>query len=341
VHIAHSILLLSTLSLLLPDSRATEPIAENLNAHGEGTFKRVSTPEPTSQSATSAPASGNFVGLIDIGAGRKMYLECSGSGSPTVILESGYRNDADIWSAELEPGMSPVFSQVAKFTRVCAYDRPGTFLDADHLGRSTAVPMPRTARDLVSDLHALLQKAHIPGPYVFAAHSFGGVFARLYASTYPSEVVGMVLVDALSEKVRTGLTPEQWKLYVNFGFTKPTPGLEKFKDIETLDVNRSLDQVEKAASAGPLRPMPLFVLTQGQPFDLSPWQPLPADFPGALNKAWHTAQDELATLVPNARHKTATKSSHYIQAQEPQLVIDAIKQVVDAVRNPSTWTSAP
>ena len=232
-----------------PDGQATQVVVENLNAHGEGTFKRVSTTERASQSAAPASASGNFAGLIDIGAGRKMYLECSGSGSPTVVLESGYRNDADIWSAELEPGMSPVFPQVAKFTRVCAYDRPGTFLDADHLGRSTPVPMPRTAHDLVSDLHALLQTAHVPGPYVFAAHSFGGIFARLYASTYPNEVVGMVLVDALSEKVRTGLTPEQWKLYVNFGFTKPTPGLEKYKDIETLDVNASLDQMEKAANA--------------------------------------------------------------------------------------------
>ena len=323
------------------DGQAAQVIVENLNVHREGTFKRVSTPESKLQSSASKPASDNFAGLIDIGAGRKMYLECSGSGSPTVILESGYRNDADIWSTELEPGMSPVFSQVAKFTRVCAYDRPGTFLDADHLGRSTPVAMPRTARDLVSDLQALLQTAHIPGPYVFAAHSFGGIFARLYASTYPNEVVGMVLVDALSEKVRTGLTPEQWKLYVNFGFTKPTPGLEKYKDIETLDVNASLDQMEKAASAEPLRPMPLFVLTQGQPFDLSPWQPLPADFPGALNKAWHAAQDALATLAPNAKHKIATKSSHYIQAQEPQLVIDAIKQVVEAVRNPATWTTAP
>jgi pimeloyl-ACP methyl ester carboxylesterase len=324
-----------------PDGQATQVVVENLNVHREGTFKRVSTPEGPSQSTAPAPASGNFADLIDIGAGRKMYLECSGSGSPTVILEAGYRNDAEIWSAELEPGMSPVFSKVARFTRVCAYDRPGTFLDTDHLGRSTSVPMPRSARDLVSDLHALLQTAHVPRPYVFAAHSFGGIFARLYASTYPSEVVGMVLVDALSEKVRIGLTPEQWKLYVNFGFTKPTPGLEKYKDIETLDVNASLDQMEKAASSKPLRPMPLFVLTQGQPFDLSPWQPLPADFPGALNKAWHTAQDALATLAPNAKQKIATKSSHYIQASEPQLVIDAIKQVVEAVRNPSTWTTSP
>jgi pimeloyl-ACP methyl ester carboxylesterase len=326
--------------LLLPDSRATESIAENLNAHGKETFKRVPTLERTSQSTAPGAASDNFAGLVDIGAGRKMYLECSGSGSPTVILESGYRNDSEIWSAELEPGMNPVFSQAAMFTRVCAYDRPGTFLDADHLGRSTPVMMPRTSRDLVSDLHALLQTAHVPRPYVFAAHSFGGIFARLYASTYPNEVVGMVLVDALSEKVRTGLTPERWKLYVNFGFTKPTPGLEKYKDIETLDVNASFDQMEKAASAEALRPMPLFVLTQGQPFDLSPWQPLPSDFPGALNKAWRTSQDALATLAPNAKHKIATKSSHYIQAQEPQLVIDAIKQVVEAVRNPASWTTA-
>jgi pimeloyl-ACP methyl ester carboxylesterase len=285
--------------------------------------------------------SGDFAGLVEIGGGRKMYLECRGSGSPTVILESGYRNDAEIWNAQLKPGMMTVFPRVASFTRVCAYDRPGTFLDANYLGRSTPVSMPRAARDLVSDLHALLQKAHVAGPYVFAAHSFGGIFARLYASTYPNEVVGLILIDALSEKVRSDLTPEQWKLYVNFGFTKPTPGLEKYKEIETLDVNASLDQMEKAATAKPLRSIPVFVLTQGQPFDLSPWQPLPADFPGALNKAWHAAQDELATVAPNAKHKIATKSSHYIQVTEPQLVVDAIKQVVEAVRNPSAWTTAP
>jgi pimeloyl-ACP methyl ester carboxylesterase len=294
-----------------------------------------------SQSAAPTAASGDFAGLVEIGPGRKMYLQCQGSGSPTVILESGYRNDAEIWSAQLEPAMSTVFPQVAKFTRVCAYDRPGTFLDATHFGRSTPVSMPRAARDLVSDLHTLLQTAHVPGPYVFAAHSFGGIFARLYASTYPNEVVGMILIDALSEKVRSALTPEQWQFYVNFGFTQSTPGLEKYKEIETLDVNASLDQMEKAAAAKPSRPIPVFVLTQGQPFDLSPWQPLPADFPGALDKAWHAAQDALAKLTPNARHKIANKSSHYIQIQEPQLVIDAIKQVVEAVRNPSTWTAAP
>ena len=74
-----------------PNGQATQVIVENLNAHGQGTFKRVSTPERTSQSSALKPASENFAGLTDIGAGRKMYLECSGSGSPTVILESGYK----------------------------------------------------------------------------------------------------------------------------------------------------------------------------------------------------------------------------------------------------------
>ncbi len=341
VRITRTVLLLSMLPLLVPDARATKSVEENLKISGEGNTRGTPTSQPGQHRTVAVSAPENFARSIDIGAGRKMFLECRGSGSPTVILESGYRNDADIWSTELERGMSSVFPEVARFTRVCAYDRPGTFLDKDHFGRSTPAPMPRTARDLVSDLHNLLQAAHVPGPYVFAAHSFGGIFARLYASTYPNEVVGMVLVDALSEKVRTGLTPEQWKFYVNFGFTKPTPGLEKYKDIETLDVNASLDQMEKAAATEPLRPMPLFVLTQGKPFDLSPWQPLPAEFRGALNKSWHTAQDELAILARNAKHKVATKSAHYIQVQQPQLVIDAIRQVVEAVRNPSTWTTAP
>src|SRR5881296_2350365 len=206
-----------------PDGKAAQVVVENLNVRGEGTFNRESAPQVAPQSTAPLPVTGDFAGLVEIGDGRKMYLECRGSGSPTVILESGYRNDAAIWSTPLEPGMTTVFPQVAKFTRVCAYDRPGTFLDANHLSRSTAVPMPRTARDLVSDLHTLLHAANVPGPYVLAAHSFGGIFARLYASTYPNEVVGMVLVDALSEKVRSGLTPEQWKLYVII-LTKPPSG---------------------------------------------------------------------------------------------------------------------
>ena len=105
----------------------------------------------------------DFAGLVNIG-GRKMFLECRGTGSPIVILESGYRNDADIWSAQGEPGATMVLPGVSAITRVCAYDRPGTILDNTHFSRSDPVPMPRTAQDVVTDLHALLHAANIPGP---------------------------------------------------------------------------------------------------------------------------------------------------------------------------------
>ena len=290
----------------------------SIDAHGEGT------------------QIGDFAGLVEIGNGRKIFLHCRGAGTPTVIFESGYRTAADIWSTQSEPGSAAVFPEVAKFTRVCAYDRPGTLLNADHLSRSDPVKMPRTAQDLVSDLHSLLERAHIPGPYVMVAHSFGGMFVRLYASMYPDEVVGMVLVDALSENLRSELTPEQWKLYVSF-LTQPPTGLEKYEQIETLDVDTSFDQIQRAKTARPLRRMPLVVLTHGQPFDLTPWQPLPADFPSALEKAWQAAQDAQAILVPGSRHIVATKSSHDIELQESKLVIDAVRDVVNAVRDPTSW----
>ena len=143
---------------------------------------------------------------VDIG-GRKLYLECRGAGSPTVILESGYRDRADPWSLNLFelPGATMVLPGVAAFTRVCTYDRPGTaiLLDGDFQpSRSDPVPMPRSATAIVAELHALLRAAKVPGPYVLVGHSFGGLFVRLYASVHPGRVAGLVLVDALSEGVR-------------------------------------------------------------------------------------------------------------------------------------------
>jgi pimeloyl-ACP methyl ester carboxylesterase len=139
-------------------------------------------------------ASGDFAGLVDIG-GRNLYLECRGKGSPTVVLEDGAGLGADLWSVDLlEPagGRPMVLPTVAGFTRVCAYDRPGTIGDVnpdldpggpDFLpSRSDPAPMPRTARETVPDLHALLQTAGVPGPYVLVGRSLGGAFVRLYAA---------------------------------------------------------------------------------------------------------------------------------------------------------------
>ena len=91
-----------------------------------------------------------------------------------------------------------MFPEVSKFTRVCAYDRPGTPV-GEKPSRSDPVPQPTTAGDAVADLHALLRAAGEAGPYVLAGQSYGGLVVRLYAMTYPEEVSGLVLVDALSE----------------------------------------------------------------------------------------------------------------------------------------------
>jgi pimeloyl-ACP methyl ester carboxylesterase len=190
-----------------------------------------STPPP------AAPAAqGDFAGLVDIG-GRRLYLECRGSGGPTVVLVAGYGNHGGIWSLESpELPQPPVLPTVAGFTRVCAYDRPGTVGDVDDptdRSRSDPVPQPRAARDTVADLHALLQAARVPGPYVLVGHSLGGLYARLYAATYPDEVAGMVLVDAMSERFRAVLTPEQWAASLEL-FDSPSvlPQLASYSDYE-------------------------------------------------------------------------------------------------------------
>jgi len=155
----------------------------------------------SAQAAEPIATSGDFSGLIDIGGGRKLYLECKGTGSPVVILEAGLRNRADIWSVKPDAGEA-VFPQVTAFTRVCAYDRPGTTLGTDQFSRSDPVAQPRTAADAVADLHALLGAAAIPPPYVLAGHSTGGLISRLYVS--------LVLVDAIPKGVQAAMTPEQW-----------------------------------------------------------------------------------------------------------------------------------
>ena len=297
----------------------------------------------TEAADTRLPADGDFAGSVDIG-GRSLYLECRGSGSPTVILESGYRTAAVNWTEDLVQPDAPrtmVLPGVAEETRVCAYERPGVaaeLADGFHPSQSDPVPMPRNPADVVADLHALLAAVGETGPYVLAGHSLGGIFVRLYAATYPDEVAGLVLVDALSPGLERYLGPEHWDIYARFNLAPP-PELAEYPDIETLDFTATCQRLRAAEDATPLPPLPLFVLSKGQSFGV------PADMlgfdPDELDAAWARAQDELGLLTPDARHVVATESGHYIQLQQPELVIDAIHQVVEAVRNPSTWAAEP
>jgi pimeloyl-ACP methyl ester carboxylesterase len=292
--------------------------------------------------APGLAAAGDFAGSVDIG-GRSLYMECRGRGSPTVILEAGFRSRADYWIDDLIQPDAPrtmVFPGVAAFSRVCAYDRPGTttFIDGTLLpSRSDPVSMPRTALESVHDLHALLQAAMAPGPYVLVGHSYGGMFARLYASTYPSEVVGMVLVDAFSEGLEDQMTPDQWTAYEEL--FQPVPeALAGYEDLEFTDLDTSASQVREATAVSPLRPQPLVVLSRGQAMEM------PADLPGGLTgegleHAWSVEQDRLAALLPDAKHVIAHESEHYIQLQQPELVIAAVREVVEAVRDPARWAT--
>ena len=145
---------------------------------------------------------GRFSGWFDIG-GRRLFLRCVGHRSPTVVFEGGLTTD---WY-QLQ-------NQVAPFTRVCSYDHPN-----GPWSRSDPAPTPRTARDFVADLHALLRVARVPGPYVLAGHSNGGLFTQLYASTHPRQVAGLVLIDAVHPAyhqrrlamLKPLLPPEVWE----------------------------------------------------------------------------------------------------------------------------------
>jgi pimeloyl-ACP methyl ester carboxylesterase len=284
-------------------------------------------------------AQGDFAGLVEVG-GRRLYLQCQGTGSPTVVLEAGYQSPASVWSddlLELERPRTMVLAGVAGFTRVCLYERPGTALVIDdrlHSSRSDPAAQPRTAEAVVGDLHMLLQTAGVPGPYVLVGHSLGGAFVRLYAATYPAEVVGLVLVDAWSDGLQELFTPAQWAAYLRVQAVVP-PEYAAYRDLERVDFAGASATLRQAVAAQPLPAVPLAVLAHSQPFALSEDQ---LGFsPEALEVAWRAAHERLATLVPRTRYSVAQESGHYIQLQQPALVIEAIRQVVAGVQAPDTW----
>jgi pimeloyl-ACP methyl ester carboxylesterase len=264
---------------------------------------------------TPSPASGDFAGRIDIGNGRSLYLECHGEGGPTVVLEAGSGAFVADWGAVLPSG-------VASFTHVCAYDRanvPGGKSDPAPPGVITAV-------DVVADLHALLTNAGIPGPFVLVAHSAGGDFIWLYAAMHPREVAGLVFIDA----------PVGW----NERFAALVPEVRAVQagdGAERIDYFAS--DAQALASAAP--PVPATAIAHGASEGLFPdgatHGMFPPDWPVAeLEASWRATIESNAEAL-GARLVIAEQSNHFVYLDQPDLVIDAIRQVVEAARDPASW----
>jgi pimeloyl-ACP methyl ester carboxylesterase len=296
--------------------------------------------------------------IVDVG-GYRLHINCQGEGRPTVVIDAA--------AGDFSAGWAEVQREVARFTRVCAYDRAG-------LGWSERSPNPPTARHAVEDLHSLLSRADIEGPYVLVGHSLGGLYARLYAHEYPADVAGMILVDASHEEqflrfpeayrqaseksvqqIVMGLRVPQ--LLNSIGvlalspddypdqFLPPLPesAVEPYKAVivsdtryfETLigeyaSLEESMAQV-RAAQIASLGDIPLVVLTRGLPTDPAAVG-MPAEVVEQADAVWDELQVELAALSSNGEQVIAQQCGHYVHLDQPELVIDAIRTVVEAAR---------
>lgn len=269
----------------------------------------------------------------------KMHINCTGEGSPTVILESGLGDTYASWR-KVQP-------EIAKFTRVCSYDRAG-------IGYSDSSSQPRTSKVIAGELQALLHAASVAPPYVLVGHSMGGYNVRLYASLYRDEVAGMVLVDASHPDQENRFPPElknmegSWRREAEFlEYTMPfgVPRLIGLCDEEPVqraaecnwhssrevvaELKAFSESAAQTAATGSLGDLPLVVLSHDPD---KPSGDLPADLAKPTNEAWEKMQEELSQLSTRGTQVIAKSSSHYIQLDRPDVVIDAVHRMVEQAR---------
>jgi pimeloyl-ACP methyl ester carboxylesterase len=239
--------------------------------------------------AGSAPT-----GKFDVG-GYKLYIQCTGKGSPTVVLDIGLGGSGANWIDVRRPA--------AKTMRVCSYDRAGRF-------RSDPRPVEVAPVGLVVDeLHRLLASARVAPPYVLVGHSIGGLLTRYFTRKFPDEVAGLVMVDSSYEGQFTTGSP-----------TATSRG-------ETIDAGAASQELLNSSDLGS---RPLVVLEHGIPFgpdDLGGEQPFPD-----IELIWRAYQKRIAQLSTNSRLVIARHAGHGIPRDQPKIVVQAMQQVVVAVR---------
>jgi pimeloyl-ACP methyl ester carboxylesterase len=276
--------------------------------------------------------------LVDVG-GYKLHIDCTGQGSPAVILDSGLGDTYISWQ-KVQP-------QIAQFARVCSYDRAG-------LGYSDASPHPRTSKKIAEELHTLVHHAGVPPPYILVGHSMGGFNVRLYANLYRNEVAGMVLVDSSHPEQLKRLPPAvldldaSWVRQQEFlEFTMPfgIPRLLGFCDSDpevraaecnfhsareaVAELKSISESAAQIAATGPFGDLPLAVLSSDSDH---PRPDLPEDLVKPTNDAWQQMQEELSHLSTKGTRVVAKGSGHYIQIDRPGVVIEAVHNLVDQAR---------
>jgi len=294
--------------------------------------------------------------LVTLHNGRKMNILCTGSGSPTVLLETGAGFSNWIWT--------PVQRRVARTNRVCSYDRAG-------FGFSDFASEPRTPANIATDLTSLLKSADIEGPYVMAAHSAGALYVRAFTDKHRNEIVGMVLVEPVSldqdkrfeaeipgdaqrhaeterfvescavaadsgalqrpslpDSLRPCLAPPDASFPTSFQDTyKRTRESSAFFRTR-LSENRGESATRLASEAGSYGDMPLIVLTARNSEDHSGYS---ADELAKFKKIWNSMHDEIAALSSRGVHRQIPGASHnLVLIEKPDVIAGAISEVLAA-----------
>ncbi len=279
--------------------------------------------------------------------GYKMHMYCTGSGSPTIVLDAGLGDDAVIWA-----GIQPA---LAKTTRVCAYDRAG-------FGWSETGPAPRDADHLAAELHGLLREARIDLPIVLMGHSIAGIYMRAYAAHYPEDLAGMVFVDGSTPmqqenpaiKAMMGKGPPPWVIALvgNAAFSVGVPRLMGMcsKSTHSLDARSSRLQAEdhceihvdspmnemrnmersglETVHSGPYGSLPILILSH----DPEKTMATENSTQRMAEAAWNQLQENLKKLSTRSRRIIAKGSSHYIQIDRADLIDKEVPLFIQQIR---------
>ena len=256
---------------------------------------------------------------VDVGE-RGLYLFCDGKGSPTVVFDSGYGSDSSYWAT--------VYLETIKYTSACIYDRA-------NLGRSDPALKPRTSQDMVADLHTLLTKAQIPGPYLLVGHSMAGFNMLEYANQYPQDVAGLVLVDPShpdqGDHLHAILPTESPTEAESLKNCRPNPTSVAWdsgqNEPEGVHWTKSSEQVRAIKSLGDI---PLTIITAG----INGWPCSPATAE-LEHQDWLGLHQQYLKLSTNSKQLIAENANHIVMEGQPEIIVQAIRERVDEVRVPN------